>query len=164
MASTRAEQPEVTDALKVEEEEEIFCDDAGGNTDESLFDEMIGVLQDILIDPAFVDLQTDFCLNNCEVFEDVTENKLVYTDIFQRYIALIESFIERRLMEKIENFSMDELTRQMQEHEDEIPLDVIDVLLSCSDFEEFKNLMLSFKQNETPNFEITGDALICASE
>lgn len=55
---------------------------------------------------------------------------------------------------------MEELTRQMQEHEDEIPLDVIDVLLSCSDFEEFKNLMLSFKQNETPNFEITGDPLL----
>jgi ADP-ribosylation factor 2-binding protein len=41
---------------------------------------------------------------------------------------------------------------------------VIDVLLSCSDFEEFKGLMLSFKQNETPCIEITGDALICCSE
>lgn len=47
---------------------------------------------------------------------------------------------------------------------DEIPLDVIDVLLSCSDFEEFKILMLSFKQNETPNFEIMGDALVCVGE
>lgn len=47
---------------------------------------------------------------------------------------------------------------------DEIPPDVIDVLVSCSDFEEFKSLMLSYKQNETPNFEITGDALICVSD
>jgi ADP-ribosylation factor-like protein 2-binding protein len=61
-----------------------------------------------------------------------------------------------------QNFSMEELMRQMQEHEDEIPLDVVDVLLSCSDFEEFKSLMLSFKQNETPNFEITGDSLLTA--
>ncbi|GMF30641.1 unnamed protein product [Phytophthora lilii] len=47
---------------------------------------------------------------------------------------------------------------------DEIPLDVIDVLLSSSDFEEFKSLMLSYKQNETPCIEITGDALICCGD
>jgi ADP-ribosylation factor 2-binding protein len=56
-------------------------------------------------------------------------------------------------MEKIENFTMEELLLQMQEHEDEIPGDVVDVLLSCSDFEEFKSLMCSFKQNETPCIE-----------
>lgn len=91
----------------------------------------------------------------------------------------------------LQYFSMDELCLQIQEHEgrlgsllrssavaalltvtslrigvvlDEIPLDVIDVLLSCSDFEEFKILMLSFKQNETPNFEIMGDALVCGGD
>lgn len=32
---------------------------------EAKFDEMIGVLQDILIDPEFVNMQNDFCLNNC---------------------------------------------------------------------------------------------------
>ncbi|KAJ0412012.1 hypothetical protein ATCC90586_004558 [Pythium insidiosum] len=163
MATIRSEQPEVIDAFKADEEE-VICDDIGENTEETAFDQMIGVLQDILLDPDFVNMQNNFCMNHCaEVFEDVTENKLIYTDLFQQYINLIESFLEQRLSEQIENFSMDELGRLMQEHEDEIPLDVIDVLLSCSDFEEFKSLMLSFKQNETPNFEITGDALICAS-
>lgn len=32
---------------------------------ENKFDEMIGVLQDILIDPDFVDMQQDFCINHC---------------------------------------------------------------------------------------------------
>lgn len=41
---------------------------------------------------------------------------------------------------------------------------MIDVLQSCFDFEEFKCLMLSFKQNETPNIEITGETLIVCSE
>lgn len=104
-----------------------------------------------------------------EVFENVTENKLIYTSIFSEYTNLIgtdvshtyqslycydvalnhfksqsrfaaESFLEQRLMEKLEvrphfilnpghlsnvssecrllqYFSMDELCRQMQEHE-----------------------------------------------
>lgn len=69
MASIGVEQqPEVVDGYKFgeEEEEEVICDDNGDhNSDESLFDEMIGVLQDILMDPKFVDLQTDFCLKNC---------------------------------------------------------------------------------------------------
>lgn len=50
---------------------------------------------------------------------------------------------------------MNELTMQLEEHEDEITDDIVDMLLSFSDFEEFKNLMLSYKQNETPSFEGT---------
>ncbi|DAZ93725.1 TPA: hypothetical protein N0F65_009651 [Lagenidium giganteum] len=160
----RCVEPEVVDALKVDEEEEIFSKDSGDNTEESKFDEMVGALQDVLIDPEFVDMQNDFCLKNCEEFEDLTENKLVYTTIFKQYTTLIENFLETRLCEKVENFSMDELCNLMQEHEDEIPGDVIDMLLSCLDFEEFKSLMLSFKQNETPSFEITGDPLVCCGE
>ncbi|GAB9470525.1 hypothetical protein Gpo141_00007769 [Globisporangium polare] len=162
-ATGAADEPEIGD-LKIEDEEEILSADVGENTEENKFDEMIGVLQDLLIDPDFVNMQSDFCLENCEVFENVTENKLIYTSIFSEYTNLIESFLEQRLMEKLEYFSMDELCRQMQEHEDEIPLDVIDVLQSCFDFEEFKCLMLSFKQNETPNIEITGETLIICSE
>ncbi|KAF1793707.1 ADP-ribosylation factor-like 2-binding protein, domain [Phytophthora cactorum] len=127
-------QPEMTDFERLDEEEEVFDNDVGEeNSEESKFDEMIGVLQDLLIDPEFVDMQSEFCRINCEIFDNVSENKLIYMDIFQQYTDLI----------------------------DEIPLDVSDVLLSSSDFEEFKSLMLSFKQNETPCIEITGDALLC---
>eukprot|EP00644_Phytophthora_capsici_P008560 jgi/Phyca11/546149/estExt2_Genewise1Plus.C_PHYCAscaffold_200184 len=157
-------QPEMAD-FGQEDDEEVYGDDVGDeNTEESKFDKMIGVLQDLLMDPEFVDMQRDFCRNNCEIFDNVSENKLVYMDIFQQYTDLIETFIERRLHEKLECFSMQELCNQIQEHEDEIPPDVIDVLLSSSDFEEFKNLMLSFKQNEAPCIEITGDSLVCCGE
>jgi hypothetical protein len=80
---------------------------------------MVGVLQDILIDPDFVTLQSDFCLRHCgtflrdhffsfdrrgkidfvfflltflvvtEVFENMSENKLIYTDLFKQYTNLI---------------------------------------------------------------------------
>ncbi|RLN50258.1 hypothetical protein BBJ28_00003757 [Nothophytophthora sp. Chile5] len=171
------DQPEVTDVGRFEDEE-IFSNDVGEeNTEEAKFDEMIGVLQDILIDPQFVDLQSDFCRNNCgkvrasvlsrapedcnltvvwgavsriEIFENVAENKLIYTDIFRQYTTLIGTWLAP--------------SEEALADYDEIPLDVIDVLLSCSDFEEFKSLMISFKQNETPCIEITGDALVCCGE
>ncbi|CEG46257.1 adp-ribosylation factor-like protein 2-binding [Plasmopara halstedii] len=145
--------------------EEVYDDDVGEeNAEDTKFDKTIGILQDILLDPKFVDMQVEFCRNNCEIFDDVSENKLVYMDIFRQYTDLIETFIDDRLSETLEHFSMEEFCSQIQEHEEEIPLDVIDVLLSSSCFEEFKSLMLSFKQNEAPCIEITGDALVCCGQ
>nr|CCA20017.1 conserved hypothetical protein [Albugo laibachii Nc14] len=150
-------EPEFIDST----EDEIFSANVGSENDEiNKFDLIIGCLQDLLIDSQFVGLQQDFCLNHCEIFENKCENKLVYSQIFQQYTDLIERFIQCRLSEQIEGFSMNELTMQLERHEDEIPDDIVDVLLSFSDFEEFKSLMLSYKQNETPCFEIQGGALI----
>lgn len=156
--------PEAGDPMEGYEEEEIISRDEGDNTEETQFDTMVGILQDILIDPQFVEMQSTFCEAHCESFEDATENKLIYTSVFNQYSTMIENFLERRLSERIEHFSMDELVRLMQENEDEIPGDIIDMLSSCLEFEEFKSFMLSFKQNETPNIEITGDPLVCCSE
>ncbi|KUF85133.1 hypothetical protein AM588_10007412 [Phytophthora nicotianae] len=128
----------MTDFEGLDEEEEIFDNDVGEeNAEESKFDEMIGVLQDILMDPNLSACSASSAATiavgyPCKVFDNVSENKLIYMDIFQQYTNLI----------------------------DEIPPDITDVLLSSSDFEEFKNLMLSFKQNENPCIEITGGAIL----
>jgi hypothetical protein len=52
-----------------------------------------------------------------EYFDNTSENKLIYMDIFKEYINLIENFLESRLKACIEDFSMDELCRMIQEHE-----------------------------------------------
>ena len=88
-----------------------------------------------------------------EYFDDASENKLIYMDLSKEYTILIENFPEARLKASIEDFSMDELFRMIQGHEgmcvkksrtrfiftelDEITGDVIDVLMSCADFDEF---------------------------
>ncbi|CCI46435.1 unnamed protein product [Albugo candida] len=150
-------EPEIAESI----EDEIFSANVGLENDKiTKFDAIIGCLQDLLIDSQFVGLQQDFCLNHCEIFENKCENKLIYSQIFQQYTDLIENFIQCRLAERIEGFSMNELTMQLEEHEDEITDDIVDMLLSFSDFEEFKNLMLSYKQNEIPSFEIQGGALL----
>ncbi|ETV90391.1 hypothetical protein H310_14819 [Aphanomyces invadans] len=143
------------------EEEIISTDFHGGSTEENKLDEVMGVLQDVLIDPDFVQLQTDFCQKHCEYFDDASENKLIYMDLFKEYTLLIENYLEARLQAEIEDFSMDELCQMIQDHEDDIAGDVVDILMSCTDFDEFKSLMLSFKQNDHAMFEIQGDSLIC---
>ena len=65
--------------------------------------------------------------------------------LFQEYSTLIETFIDVSLTEKLDGFSMDEFQELLEEHEGEICGDIFDLLLSLSDFQEFKDTMLSYK-------------------
>ena len=38
--------------------------------------------------------------------ENVEENKLIYTEIYDEYTKTVEEFIEEQLKQRIENFSM----------------------------------------------------------
>lgn len=62
------------------EEEEILAQDREWNQ----FDEIIGCIEDIVIEQQFQDLQESFLEANYEHFEVGTEeNKLIYMEIFQ---------------------------------------------------------------------------------
>lgn len=63
---------------------------------------MVGAIQNLLLDPSFVELQEGFASRHCDTFEDTPENKLCYTQIFDEWQNLIESFIEKRVSEEIE--------------------------------------------------------------
>ncbi len=58
-------QPEITLFGDDDDEEIISTDCHGGSTEENKLDEAMGVLQDVLIDPEFVQLQSDFCQKHC---------------------------------------------------------------------------------------------------
>ena len=73
----------------------------------SLFDEIIGCIEDIVIEQQFQDLQESFLEKHYQEFEiDAEENKLIYTEIFKDYTKTVEEFIEKELELRIENFSM----------------------------------------------------------
>lgn len=73
------------------------------------------------------------------------QSKLVYTDLFSQYTELIEGYIIGRLTLEINFFSMERFGSLLADRQDEITGDVFDMLMSFTDFEEFKSLMLSFK-------------------
>mmetsp|Transcript_16858 Transcript_16858/g.31578 ORF Transcript_16858/g.31578 Transcript_16858/m.31578 type:complete len:222 (+) Transcript_16858:110-775(+) len=127
--------------------EEILIDGGDSNVSEEdqYFDEIVGALENILMLEEFNDLQNDFCEQHCEVFEDTEESKLVYTDLFSQYTELIEGYIIGRLTLEIDDFSMDKFGALLADRQDEITGDVFDMLMSFTDFEEFKSLMLSHK-------------------
>lgn len=51
------------------------------------FDEIIGALEEFIMNPEFQDAQETFCRGECGPFEDTDENKLEYTEVFDRYTA-----------------------------------------------------------------------------
>ncbi|GMI46841.1 hypothetical protein TrCOL_g11935 [Triparma columacea] len=90
-------------------------------------------------------MQSSFCSRHCSVFDDTEESKLIYTDIFSQYTELIEGYIISRLTSEVPGFTMDEFGAMLGNRQDEITGDVFDMLMSFTDFEEFKSLMLSYK-------------------
>ena len=79
-------------------------------------------------------------------FENTEENKLVYTDIFKKYRDIVERFIEKRLAEMIDGFDMEEFAQLLPERKDEIDDQLLELLVSFSDFATFKDLMISYRK------------------
>ena len=71
-----------------------FTDTGGHNQEDDEFDELVGALQDIVLDPEFEEQQREFLERNCMIFEDEEENKIEYMGIFKEYQAKLENFIE----------------------------------------------------------------------
>ena len=88
----------------------------------------------------------NFCLQHCQIFDDNDENKIEYTEIFNRYTTLIESTIDTKLLQKLPNFNMRRFEEMLLSRQDEMDTEIFDLLLSLSDFDEFKEVMLSYKK------------------
>jgi len=128
------------------EEEFEFTDCGGQNKEDDEFDELVGALQDIVMDPEFEDQQREFLERNCMIFEDEEENKMEYMSIFKEYQAKIEGEIERRLQELKPELNMKKVFSLIEERIDEIDPQLLDMLLTFSDFQPFKEHMLAHKK------------------
>merc|ERR1711976_1040076 len=89
-----------------------LCDDdfeisnfGGMNDEDDEFDHIVSVLQDCLIDQDFEKLQQDFIDKNCQIFEDVEENKHEYFMAFKDYKKVVEGYLDKRLKEQIPDYS-----------------------------------------------------------
>ncbi len=49
-----------------------------------MFDSIVGQLEDIAVSAEFQEIMQDFCKEHCHIFDDGEENKLEYTDIFNK--------------------------------------------------------------------------------
>lgn len=134
----------------IDGESDEFCimDTADDASDDQHFDAIVGKLEDIAISSQFQDLMLSFCQQHCDTFEDTEENKLEYTEIFNKWTTHIEGYIENQLKNVFSDFSTATFLQQLCERqniEQEIVEDVLELLVSLSDFETFKGLMLNHK-------------------
>eukprot|EP00933_Yihiella_yeosuensis_P055917 TRINITY_DN54887_c0_g1_i1.p1 TRINITY_DN54887_c0_g1~~TRINITY_DN54887_c0_g1_i1.p1 ORF type:complete len:219 (+),score=63.87 TRINITY_DN54887_c0_g1_i1:65-721(+) len=128
-----------------EEEEFEITGDTGSKAD-AVFDRQVEVLQETVLDDSFQVMLDNFLKEHCQQFEATDENKLCYTDIFNRYQALIEGHLEKTMAKAIPGFSMEAFLAELEQRgEDEIDSAVLDLLLSLADFSSFKEQMLAAK-------------------
>jgi len=104
-------------------------------------------LQDIVIDETFEKLQKEFFEKNCVVFEDVEENKMEYMTIFKSYQRIIETYIEQQLKAALPNADFKKFSKLLETRSDQIDTQLLDMLLSFTDFTLFKEMMLSYKKS-----------------
>ena len=128
-----------------DETEELYLE-ASGSAEEVEFDGVCGAIEEILLtDEEFLSTQKRFCDEHCRIFEDVDENKVEYTGLFTEYTTLMERTLEERLADKVPGFSMRRFETQLIDRKDEIGGEIFDLLLSFSDFDEFKQMMVAHK-------------------
>ncbi|KAJ3101538.1 ADP-ribosylation factor-like protein 2-binding protein [Phlyctochytrium planicorne] len=131
-------------------------------------------------DDKFIDLQTKFLDQNCKHFTNDDENKLIYMDIFNQYTNLLEKYIEKRLCQNIPGFSMPEflnklkynltlirkptLNKTFRLRSDQVDGDVFEMLSSVGDFNTFKEVMLSYKdEKEGTSIDLSGLLAVSSS-
>merc|ERR1711907_78139 len=123
-----------------------FVSNGGDSGEDDLFDAVVGKLEEILMGEGFNEQLASFMQSHCTVFDRAPEMKLEYTPIFERYTQLIEEYVERGLSEALPDFDMEQFLPMLEAREDEISADVVDMLLSMSDFELFKESMVDYKE------------------
>uniref|UniRef100_A0A8C9LUD7 ADP-ribosylation factor-like protein 2-binding protein n=1 Tax=Piliocolobus tephrosceles TaxID=591936 RepID=A0A8C9LUD7_9PRIM len=106
-------------------EEESFVLSFSSASDES--DTVVGYLDDIIMDDEFQLLQRNFTNRYDLEFEDMEENKLIYTSIFNEYISY--SFFWDGLLQQIPGLNTAAFTITSQHHKNEAAGDTLDMLL-----------------------------------
>ncbi|KAJ8985825.1 hypothetical protein NQ317_012066 [Molorchus minor] len=103
------------------------------------FSQIIGCIEEIIMDEEFIHLQNTFMEEYWTEFDNEEENKLIYMDIFKKYIATVEKFIEYRLLQCINSFDMKGKEKMNLDGE------IFEILETFSDFEAFKTMFLDYK-------------------
>ena len=139
---------ELEAGIEVEEKEFTIESKGSGNYDDDYFDMVVGHMQDTVFDPKFTEAQAKFFADFSKEFDSTEENKMIYTEIFQKYKVSIESYIENKLVERIPGFKMATFLKLLEKRAGQIDDQLADTLLSCTDFLLFKQLMLEHKPVE----------------
>ncbi|CBJ30390.1 ADP-ribosylation factor-like 2 binding protein [Ectocarpus siliculosus] len=152
---------------EIGEEEETFASNEGSEEDQR-FDSIVGALEEAVMDPAFASLQQVFVDEWCGAyipqqllreFEDVEENRLIYTDLFRQYTRLVERHLDGWLRQRIRGFEMETFMKMVAERQGEVVDDVSDILMAVGDFAEFKGMMVAHRKGRDNGLVVTSSSV-----
>ena len=123
------------------------------DSDNYKFDLFAEALQEIVIEDPFEKKQNDFCEKYYKIFEEKEENKLEYTKIFNEYTKTMEEFLEKELAKRVKEYKVDEFYKLLESKKFKIDEQLLDTLLDLSEFNSFKQMMLSYKRDKGNNKE-----------
>ncbi|XP_015440432.1 PREDICTED: ADP-ribosylation factor-like protein 2-binding protein [Dufourea novaeangliae] len=115
------------------------------NEEDELFDEIIGHIEDILLESEFNAIQKKFLDQYWDVFEPIEENKLIYTSIFNEYNKTVESYIVNYLGKVIPHFDISTFLQLLSNRQNELEGEVFEVLSTFTDFVAFKEMFLDYR-------------------
>ncbi|QDZ23416.1 ADP-ribosylation factor-like protein 2-binding protein [Chloropicon primus] len=152
------------DLVVDQDQDESFFEvvDSGEHQNEqtNLIDAVVGKLEEILVDEIFETARMDFCRSNCGVFDESEENKLEYTALFRNFSELVEKTLEERLKVEFPQFTVPWFVDMLKDKP--CDGDVFDMLFGLTDFQEFKEMMVSFKkEKEVESGEPSKEMAVC---
>lgn len=106
-------------------------------------------VDEILTEKEFVGALKDFTAAHCDIFEASDENKLEYTPIFGKYAALVEKYVDSRLVAK--GVNLEQFMKDLPAYTDSPDAHprtgaVLELLSSFDSFLAFKDMMLEAKK------------------
>jgi len=127
---------------------EMLAFEESGTSEDNEFDLAVGALEEVMMDSEFESTQTEFFARYAPQFEDSEENKIEYTGIFNEYTRVVEGTLENLLARKMPGFNMRQFERMIGERKDQISGEIFEMLLSFTDFQEFKEQILAYKRGQ----------------
>ncbi|XP_043265362.1 ADP-ribosylation factor-like protein 2-binding protein isoform X1 [Colletes gigas] len=115
------------------------------SAEDSHFDDIIGHIEDILLEDEFNIIQKKFLEDYWNIFEPVEENKLIYTDIFNKYNKAVEDYIVNYLQKVIPHFNINTFLQILSNRRSELEGEVFEVLSTFTDFVAFKEMFLDYR-------------------
>mmetsp|Transcript_33873 Transcript_33873/g.40965 ORF Transcript_33873/g.40965 Transcript_33873/m.40965 type:complete len:207 (-) Transcript_33873:368-988(-) len=143
-----------------ETEFEIIDSGDGQSAEDNRFDEIIGGIEEIILADEFCNMQKAWCAENCHHFTDDEENKLIYTELLEKYSNFLEDLLEKHLSRTVPGFDMGEFARLLGDRKDDLEGPVFDMLMAMTDYEAFRDMMIAInldKQGKGSGLSLSGE-------
>uniref|UniRef100_A0A7S1QNV7 ADP-ribosylation factor-like protein 2-binding protein n=1 Tax=Neobodo designis TaxID=312471 RepID=A0A7S1QNV7_NEODS len=125
------------DGLDDEGEEVFACDNTGTAADRD-FDAVIGVIEDVMVSPAFR-ATLDAAVADCPPFASLNDHERY--QCHKQFLSRIEAHVDEGVARAVPHLSTEEIARLVKEREAEVSDDVFDLVNgACLSYQQFAAL------------------------